>query len=219
MKELIERYLIKQDIFYECMLLEYYYSESNQTFTWVGRPGLFTDMGLVKNPFLKICFNGVNKYSHVFNAYKNSYINCNNYFLTQNYQGTYESHKSYLKKNLELYEIESEMTFLLGSIFFEFDTFFLEVLNTESVKLNDSTFIYLNPETKEEINFIKDSVNKYIGKMMNPEKQKITYKENLKCSNVNDLKLMFKNALLFFSRCLSIIVILLAFFHLVFVFK
>jgi hypothetical protein len=64
------------------------------------------------------------------------------------------------------------------------------IINPYGVMIND---LYGIAETKEEINFIKDSVNKYIGKMMNPEKQKITYKENLKCSNVNDLKLMFKN--------------------------
>ena len=64
------------------------------------------------------------------------------------------------------------------------------IINPYGVMIND---LYGVAETKEEINFIKDSVNKYIGKMMNPEKQKITYKENLKCSNVNDLKLMFKN--------------------------
>ena len=29
--------------------------------------------------------------------------------------------------------------------------------------------------------------------MMNCENKNITYKENLKCSNINDLKLMFKN--------------------------
>ena len=64
------------------------------------------------------------------------------------------------------------------------------IINPYGVMIND---LYGIAETKEEINFIKDSVNKYIGKMMNPEKQKITYKENLKCSNINDLKLMFKN--------------------------
>lgn len=64
------------------------------------------------------------------------------------------------------------------------------IINPYGIMIND---LYGIAETKEEINFIKDSVNKYIGKMMNPEKQKITYKENLKCSNVNDLKLMFKN--------------------------
>jgi len=64
------------------------------------------------------------------------------------------------------------------------------IINPYGVMIND---LYGIAETKEEINFIKDSVNKYIGKMMNPEKQKITYKEKLKCSNVNDLKLMFKN--------------------------
>lgn len=63
-------------------------------------------------------------------------------------------------------------------------------INPYGVMIND---LYSIAETKEEINFVKESINKYIGKMMNPEKQKITYKENLKCSNVNDLKLMFKN--------------------------
>jgi len=64
------------------------------------------------------------------------------------------------------------------------------IINPFGTMIND---LYGIAETKEEINFVKDSVNKYIGKMMNPEKQKIIYKENLKCSNVNDLKLMFKN--------------------------
>ena len=64
------------------------------------------------------------------------------------------------------------------------------IINPYRVMIND---LYSVAETTEEINFVKNSINKYIGKMMNPEKQKITYKENLKCSNINDLKLMFKN--------------------------
>ena len=64
------------------------------------------------------------------------------------------------------------------------------IINPYSIMIND---LYTIAETSEEINFIKESINKYIGKMMNPEKQKITYKDNLKCSNINDLKLMFKN--------------------------
>ena len=153
MKEYIDNYLIKQDVFYECMLLEYCYSSSNHTFNWIGRPGLFTDIGYAKNPFLKICFTGVYNYRHIFNNHKNSYIDCGEHFTTKNYQGTYESHQSYLKKNEGCYEIEIELTFLLGSIFFQFEGFFLEVLSTECVKLNDSTYIYFNSETKEEVDY------------------------------------------------------------------
>lgn len=65
-----------------------------------------------------------------------------------------------------------------------------EVINPYSVLIND---LYGLAETKEEITFIKDSLNKYIGKMMNPEKSYITYKSNIKCSNINDLKLIHSN--------------------------
>ncbi len=41
---------------------------------------------------------------------------------------------SYLKKRLNLYEIEIEMTFLLGTIKFQFEIFFVEILNTEYIK-------------------------------------------------------------------------------------
>ena len=53
--------------------------------------------------------------------------------------------------------------------------------------------LYGLAETKEETTFIKDSLNKYIGKMLNPEKQTIIYKSNVKCSNINDLKLIYSN--------------------------
>lgn len=65
-----------------------------------------------------------------------------------------------------------------------------DVINPYSVLIND---LYGLAETKEEITFIKDSLNKYIGKMLNPEKQTIIYKSNIKCSNVNDLKLIHAN--------------------------
>ena len=63
-------------------------------------------------------------------------------------------------------------------------------INPYSVMISD---LYGLAETKDEINFIKDSINKFIGKMMNPEKTNIQYKNNLKCSTINDLKLLFKN--------------------------
>jgi len=65
-----------------------------------------------------------------------------------------------------------------------------DVINPYSVLIND---LYGLAETKEETTFIKDSLNKYIGKMMNPEKQSIIYKSNVKCSNINDLKLIHSN--------------------------
>ena len=155
MKELIENYLIKQDIFYECMLLEYYYSESNHTFTWVGRPGLFTDIDLAKNPFIKICFIGISNYNHIFPKINNSFNECSNHFLTQNYVGSYVSHASCLKKKEGLYEIEIQLTYRLGSIILQFEDFYLEILNTECRKVDDSTFIYSIPETNEELDFYR----------------------------------------------------------------
>jgi hypothetical protein len=152
--ELIKNYFIKQDILKESLLLEYYYSESNNKFTWVARPGLFTNLDLKKNPFFKIYFTGVKNYQHIFNKHKNSYFDCKDHFLSQNHQGTFVSINSYLKKRLNLYEIEIEMTFLLGSIKFQFDNFFIEILNTEYIK-KEENYIYINAETKEEINFYK----------------------------------------------------------------
>lgn len=64
------------------------------------------------------------------------------------------------------------------------------IYNPYGIMIND---LYSMAKTDEEINFVKDSINKFIGKMMNPEKEKIKYKENIKCSNINDLKLMYKN--------------------------
>lgn len=64
------------------------------------------------------------------------------------------------------------------------------VINPYSTMIYD---LYDLAETQEEQKFIKDSLNRYIGKMMKPEKQIITFKNNIKCSNVNDLKLIHQH--------------------------
>ena len=75
---------------------------------------------------------------------------------------------------------------------FECDTVKKENMNYNPYKvlIND---LYSMAESDEEIKFIKDSINKFIGQMINSEDKNISFKENMKCLKTNDLKLIFKS--------------------------
>ena len=55
--------------------------------------------------------------------------------------------------------------------------------------------LYSLCETKEQTQFIKNSINAFIGQMLRPDKNNIIYKENLKFTTTNDMILMNNHVL------------------------
>lgn len=87
--------------------------------------------------------------------------------------------------------------------------------------LKDSQNIIFNPyktlihdlyslcETKEQILFMKNSFNAYIGQMLRPEKNDIIYKDNLKMTTYNDMILMNNHILENIKKLMMVIWILM----------
>ena len=156
MKEYIDNYLIKQDIFFECILTEYLYLESEQIFIWVGNPGMFTDFDMSKNPFIRMCFTEVSEFVHVFPDFKpNKFEHCKVHFFSKDYTGVYDSENSYLTK-LEngKYQIKIIINYLLGSIQFNFTDFNIETKYSKFIKdVNGKKGTFLDIETNQKIDF------------------------------------------------------------------
>lgn len=66
------------------------------------------------------------------------------------------------------------------------------IYNPFSVMIED---LYSLCETKEQTQFIKNSINAFIGQMLRPDKNDIMYKENLKFTTTNDMILMNNHVL------------------------
>ena len=66
------------------------------------------------------------------------------------------------------------------------------IYNPFGVMIHD---LYSLCETKEQIQFIKNSINAFIGQMLRPDKNNIIYKENLKFTTTNDMILMNNHVL------------------------
>jgi hypothetical protein len=157
MKEYIDKYLIKQDIFFECTLLEYIYLDSEQTFIWIGSPGMFTDFDLSKNPFIRMCFTEVSEFIRIFPDFKpfkpNRFEHCYAHFFSKDFTGVYDSENCYLTKlENDKYQIKIVMNFLLGTVQFNFTGFNIEIKYSKFIKsINGDKGRFLDIETNQEI--------------------------------------------------------------------
>lgn len=106
----------------------------------------------------------------------------NNIYFNSNYRTGYYINKVGYKKD----DIKIKYVFECDIIKDKDDN----IYNPFSCLIND---IYSFTETEKEQTFIKNSINAFIGQMLNPQNKTVKVKTNIKYSNINDLKLQYSN--------------------------
>jgi hypothetical protein len=136
MKELIDNFLIKEDAFFECMIIEYIYLENKNSFVWIGKPGLFFRNESHESLFIKLEFLNVSELKHFYPNHKNALKNFEYKFLANDSGKTFESESSETYVSNDLYNIIIKMDYLMGSIEFKFLALKVELLKASYVNEN-----------------------------------------------------------------------------------
>jgi hypothetical protein len=153
-QEAIRQCFEDNDIFFECMLLEYRYAPTEHSFTWVGAPGLFFGPDRLGRLFARLHFTGVSDFRHPYPTGPGTGSKeATHSFFAPDHQGTYESEESNLSGRDGQYQLTITLPYRLGALHFHFVDVEVTFLLAAPVPMGE-TFTYVSP-TQQVLDFYR----------------------------------------------------------------
>jgi hypothetical protein len=153
-QEAIRQCFEDDDIFFECVLLEYHYAPTEHFFTWVGAPGLFFGPDQLGRLFARLHFTGVSDFQHPYpTGLGTAMTEATHSFFAPDYKGTYESEESHLTNQDGRYHLNITLPCLLGAVHFHFVDVEVTLLMATPVPTSE-TFTYVSP-TQQVLDFYR----------------------------------------------------------------
>jgi hypothetical protein len=156
-RDVLRKFLEEDDVFFECLLLEYRHSPITHSFTWVGVPGMFFGPNQPNQPdrlFVRLHFTGVSGFVHLYPKWPdNRFKQAAHHFFAPDYVGTYESEHCQVSAEDSSYHLQINLPYLLGVLKFNFLHVEVTLLSAIPVQTGD-TFIYVSA-AQEAIDFYR----------------------------------------------------------------
>ncbi|GAB3878956.1 hypothetical protein GCM10028824_41560 [Hymenobacter segetis] len=153
-QEAIRQCFEDDDVFFECLLLEYNYAPTAHSFTWVGAPGLFFGPDRPGRLFVRLHFTGVSEFQHPYPTGPGTAMTeATHSFFAPDYKGTYESEESRLTNQDGRYHLTITLPHRLGTLHFHFVEVEVSFLLATPVPTGE-TVTYVSP-TQQVLDFYR----------------------------------------------------------------
>jgi hypothetical protein len=142
------------DVFFECVLLEYGYAPAAHSFTWVGLPGMFFGLERTGRLFARLHFTGVTAFRHPYPSRPDTAMTeVMHSFFAPDYTGSYESEESHFTSRDGRYHLTITLPYRLGTIHFHFVDVEVTFLRATPVPTGEA-WTYVSP-TQQVLDFYR----------------------------------------------------------------